>query len=84
MSGIELIKEIRADPVLARLSWWSVLSSILGSPDREQMQALGIRACLPKPLRKAQLHQCLLAATGKEPQSRLEKQSPPVAAISPA
>ncbi len=81
MSGIELIKEIRADPVLARLSV-VMLSSIWEASDSEQMQALGIQACLPKPLRKAQLHQCLLAATGKEPQSRLEKHPPPVAAIS--
>ncbi|HCK81881.1 MAG TPA: response regulator [Candidatus Competibacter sp.] len=84
MDGVELIKKIRADPALARLSV-VLLSSVWEALDGEQMQALEIRAYLPKPLRKAQLHQCLVAAAaGKEPQSRLEKEPSPVVATDPA
>lgn len=60
MDGIDLIRAVRADPVMASLPV-ILLNSIWNETEETEIQALGIRACLTKPIRKSQLYDCLLA-----------------------
>lgn len=60
MDGIDLIRAVRADPVIAPLPV-ILLHSIWNEAEETGMQALGIHAYLTKPIQKSQLYNCLLA-----------------------
>ncbi len=77
--GIDLVRALRADPAGALLPV-VMMGSIWSPLDGEQMRALGIRACLSKPLRRAQLYQCLLAVARDETEGWQREEHPEVAA----
>ncbi len=77
--GIDLVRALRADPAGALLPV-VMMGSIWSPLDGEQMRALGIRACLSKPLRRAQLYQCLLAVARDETEGWRREEHPEVAA----
>ena len=60
LSGLDLARQIRADPALAGLKL--VILSSIGRPlSHQELEDNDIRACLTKPARQAQLHDALLA-----------------------
>ena len=63
MDGIELARQIKADPALAdtRLI---MLTSLSGSGEAERAREVGIFACMSKPLRQAELLRQIAAAMG--------------------
>ena len=58
MDGLELARQVRADPSLAATPI-VVLSSLGRDEDRAQVGALGLAGFLRKPVRQVQLHECL-------------------------
>lgn len=60
MDGIDLIRAVRADPVIAPLPV-ILLHSIWNKAEETGMQTLEIHAYLTKPIRESQLYNCLLA-----------------------
>ncbi len=58
MDGDELARRIKADPNLRDLPL-VLLSSLVLPGDTTRLQQAGFTACLPKPIRRGQLRQCL-------------------------
>ena len=63
MDGLELAGEIAADPVLGGVPVLLLTSAGRGE-DPSRLKDLGIVACLPKPIRRRELNEALLAAFG--------------------
>lgn len=62
MDGLELARHIKGDPALAGVRL-VMLTSLGVRGQREQARAAGIEACLVKPVRQSQLHDCLVSVT---------------------
>ena len=65
IGGLELSRRIRSRPSLDATQLVLLASST--PVDDEGAAAAGIRACLPKPVRRSQLHACLSAAVAAVP-----------------
>lgn len=71
-NGLELAHRIKRDPKL-RLMKLILLSSVGKKGDAKKTQDAGISGYLPKPVRQAQLHQCITMVMGlEEPQDPSE------------
>ncbi len=61
MDGLELGRRIRADPVLRETLLLVMASSADGRGDAAAVRNAGFSACLVKPLKRSQLHDCLVS-----------------------
>jgi len=77
MDGVAFLRELRADAAIAGTPC-IVLSSLGGRV--AEAQPLGVAAWLTKPVRRAQLRQCLLELTSREPQELSTSRAPRAAA----
>jgi signal transduction histidine kinase/CheY-like chemotaxis protein/HPt (histidine-containing phosphotransfer) domain-containing protein len=76
MSGLELVRAIKADPAVASVQL-IVLTSVSQDYDTESMRRHGISAYLTKPIRQSRLYECIASALGSssEKNSRLISES---------
>ena len=79
MNGITLAKVIKADPRLSRARL-IILTSLGHLMDDQQLERLGIDACLVKPVKQARLYECL---TGRNhlPHKPAQDVAAPVSAV---
>ncbi len=75
MDGVELATRIKADPIIATTRL--VLLTSMGQPGlTHQLRLAGFLACLPKPVRQAELFDCLLWVIALTPEAVRAKLRP--------
>lgn len=66
MDGLTLARAIKADALIAKTRL-VMLTSLTHGVDSGQLAALGVRACLVKPVKQSRLFDCLADAVGSAP-----------------
>ena len=77
MNGLDLARAIRNDSAIRDIRI-VMLSSVLVPPEEIDLQEAGILACLQKPVKKGQLHDCLLSAIEEKPHKQPVRVEAPI------
>ena len=64
MDGVDLAQAINADPELAGLRM-VLLTSMTMRDETKRLQQAGFKACLSKPVRRLEIHRCLIRVMGE-------------------
>ena len=75
MDGMELGRRIKADPAVSS-TLIVMVTSLKRRGDAAALELIGFSGCLPKPVRQAQLYDCLELAVGKGQSTHDRKQAP--------